>query len=123
MSESTRSGRDNFWNALDRLVAASQIVIDRPRGSTHPRYRDDPYPYDYGYLEGTGSGDDREIDVWIGDDPGRAVTAAICTIDLEKRDAELKILLGCGPREVEVVLAFHCRGAQHAALIERGRGS
>ena len=27
-----------FWEALDRLVSASTIVIDRPKGSAHPRY-------------------------------------------------------------------------------------
>ena len=27
-----------FWDALDKLVANSEIVIDRPKGSAHPRY-------------------------------------------------------------------------------------
>ena len=27
-----------FWNLLDELVHSSEIVIDRPKGSVHPRY-------------------------------------------------------------------------------------
>ena len=35
---------DAFWLALDQLVETSTLVIDRPRGSTHPRYADFQYP-------------------------------------------------------------------------------
>lgn len=31
---------NDFWNALDELVCSSEIVIDRPRGSVHPKYPD-----------------------------------------------------------------------------------
>jgi inorganic pyrophosphatase len=40
----------DFWQALDSLISMSEIVIDRPRGTTHPRYPDFIYPLDYGYL-------------------------------------------------------------------------
>lgn len=29
---------DGFWNALDKLVSQSKIVIDRPKGSRQPNY-------------------------------------------------------------------------------------
>lgn len=29
---------EEFWNAIDKLVAESEIVIGRPIGSSHPRY-------------------------------------------------------------------------------------
>lgn len=29
---------DRFWHKLDELVAIYPVEIDRPRGSTHPRY-------------------------------------------------------------------------------------
>ncbi len=29
-----------FWTALDNLVNQSEIVIDRPKGTEHPRYPD-----------------------------------------------------------------------------------
>jgi hypothetical protein len=28
----------NFWQAIDKLVAESEIIIDRPKDSAHPRY-------------------------------------------------------------------------------------
>lgn len=42
---------DEFWNAIDELVSNSEIVIDRPKGSVHPRYTDFIYKVDYGYLK------------------------------------------------------------------------
>lgn len=31
---------NDFWNLLDRLVENSEIVIDRPKGTAHPKYPD-----------------------------------------------------------------------------------
>lgn len=28
----------DFWNALEQLVGNSEIVIDRPKGTAHPKY-------------------------------------------------------------------------------------
>ena len=58
--------KQEFWSVLERLVAESNLVIDRPKGTTHWRYPDYVYPMDYGYLEGTSSMDGDGIDVWIG---------------------------------------------------------
>lgn len=44
-----------FWNALDDLIANSEIIIDRPKGTTHPKYPDFIYRVDYGYLKDTSS--------------------------------------------------------------------
>lgn len=30
---------EDFWDALDELVSNSEIVIDRPKGSAHPRFQ------------------------------------------------------------------------------------
>ncbi len=97
----------DFWTAAETLVAQSRIVIDRPKGSAHPRYPDFLYPVDYGYLEQTSSMDQDGIDVWVGTDPGRAVDAAVCTIDLMKRDSEIKILIGCTEQEKEWIDRVH----------------
>ena len=35
------------------------------------------------------------------------MTAVICTVDLGKRDAEIKLLLGCTPSEAQVILQVH----------------
>ncbi len=108
-----------FWAALDRLVAACPVVVDRPRNSHHPRYRDLIYPLDYGYLDATRAGDGGGVDVWVGSAPARGVTAVLCTVDLHKRDVELKLLLGCTPAEARELLVFHGDGQQRALLLER----
>ncbi len=110
---------DAFWLALDQLVETCTLVTDRPRGSTHPRYADFQYPLDYGFLDETRSGDGHGIDVWVGSEPEKRVTAVILTLDLQKRDAEPKVLLGCTPDERQLILAIHRQGAQSAILIER----
>ncbi len=62
------SYNEEFWKALDELVNKSEIVIDRPKGSKHPKFPDFIYPVDYGYLKDTASMDGPGIDVWIGSD-------------------------------------------------------
>lgn len=109
----------DFWRALDRLAAEHRVVIDRPRGSRHPRYPDFVYPLDYGYLDGTRSGDGAGVDVWIGSRPDRAATAIVCAVDALKGDVEVKLLLGCAPDETRLILRLHNDGAQAALLIER----
>lgn len=113
----------HFWQALERLVAGSEIVIDRPRGSAHPRYPAFTYPLDYGYLQGTASNDGAGIDVWLGSQPTRQITALIIAVDLLKRDSEIKILLGCTPEECQTILAIHDQsaqgGLQSAILLQR----
>jgi inorganic pyrophosphatase len=119
-SEASSAPNDgDFWLALDALVAASEVRIDRPKGTPHPRYPDFTYPYNYGYLEGTTSGDGSGIDVWVGSLPNSQVAAVIFCVDLEKRDTEVKLLLGCTPQEAEEILTIHNDGSQAAILIGR----
>lgn len=56
------SYNEDFWKALDELVSNSEIVIDRPRGSAHPRFPNFIYKVDYGYLKNTSSMDGAGID-------------------------------------------------------------
>lgn len=97
---------NEFWQALDRLLESSEIVIDRPKGSAHPRYPDIIYPVDYGYLKGTSSMDGEGIDIWVGTAEKR-IGAVICTVDLMKKDSEIKLLIGCTAEEKEIVYKFH----------------
>ena len=97
----------SFWQALDALLASSCIVIDRPKGSAHPRYPHMIYPLDYGYLEGTASMDGSGIDVWLGSLTKQRIDAIVCTVDLMKRDSEIKLLIGCTEEEKQIVLGVH----------------
>ena len=97
---------DEFWKALDELVSNSQIVIDRPKGTAHPKYPDVIYRVDYGYLKDTASMDGAGIDVWVGTGEKKA-DAIMCTVDLLKRDSEIKILIGCTEEEKKIVYETH----------------
>ena len=98
---------DDFWKAIDALVASGRIVIDRPKGSTHPRFPHIKYELDYGYIEDTASMDGGGIDVWRGSKADPTVEAIICTVDLMKKDSEIKLLIGCTEEEVNTVYEFH----------------
>lgn len=96
-----------FWNALDMLVRQSEIVIDRPKGTAHPRFPDFVYQVDYGYLKDTSSMDGGGIDVWLGTAGDRKVNGIVCTVDLMKQDSEIKLLIGCTEEEKEIVYESH----------------
>jgi len=109
---------DGFWQSLDKLVSNSKIIIDRPKGSRHPRYPKLIYPVDYGYLENTSSIDGGGIDVWKGTD-GETIDAIICTVDLFKKDSEIKILIGCGEEEKRLVLDVHNNSEHMKGILMR----
>ena len=96
----------DFWKALDELVSSSKIVIDRPRGSVHPRFPNFIYKVDYGCLKDTASMDGAGIDVWVGSGD-KKVDAIMCIVDLMKRDSEIKILVGCTEEEKQEVYKTH----------------
>lgn len=97
----------DFWEAVDTLVSSGKIVIDRPKGSFHPRFPNVKYDVDYGYIENTSSMDGGGIDVWRGSLPSNKVDAIICTVDLMKKDSEIKLLIGCTEEEINIVSDFH----------------
>jgi F420 biosynthesis protein FbiB-like protein len=108
-----------FWQYLDHLVAASQVEIDRPKGSAHPRFPELIYPLDYGYLEGTSTSDGEGIDVFIGSQADQTLDAIALTVDLEKRDAEIKLLMGCSEAEKQIALDFLNGASMRACLVRR----
>ena len=106
-----------FWQRLDALLERSQIVIDRPKGSVHPRFSDIVYALDYGYLEGTTSTDGEGLDVWLGSNPDRKLDAIICTVDLDKGDSELKLMVGCTDEEKTYIERFYNEYPDMGAMI------
>lgn len=96
----------DFFAALDALVGASVLRLDRPRGTAHPRFPDVVYPVDYGYLENTTATDGQGIDVFRGTASDAGVVAVIFSIDGRKRDLEVKVLIDCSDDEIGVVEGF-----------------
>ncbi len=108
-----------FWEYLQRLVDSSRIVYDRPKGSTHPRYPAMQYPVSYGYLEGTSSVDAGGVDIWVGSLGNQKVVGALCTVDLLKKDTELKIIYDCTEEEIETILEFSNNDQMRAIYLKR----
>lgn len=98
---------NDFWKALDELVRKSKIIIDRPKGTAHPKFPDFIYKVDYGYLEDTSSMDGAGIDVWIGTKENKSTDAIMCIVDLMKKDSEIKILIGCTDEEKKIIYNTH----------------
>jgi inorganic pyrophosphatase len=107
-----------FWQAIDKLVFESAIIIDRPKGSKHPRF-DFVYPLDHGYLEDTTSPDGGGIDIWRGSNSEQTCNAIICTVDLLNKDSEIKLLVGCSESEKDTVLRWHNDSEMQKGVIIR----
>jgi len=102
----------DFWHAMQQLLLTNPIIFDRPKGTSHPRYSEMIYPLDYGYLENTTSSDGGGIDVWMGSltivmSNPKTLTGILCTFDKLKRDAEIKLLIGCSTEDVHLIRDFH----------------
>lgn len=111
---------DDFWGYLDRLVSDSAVRIERRRHTAHPDYPDMIYPLDYGYLTGTSAMDGDEVDVWVGSGDTAQVSGVLVTVDLLKRDTEVKVMLGCTQAEQQQALAFlNQSGLLRALLVPR----
>lgn len=114
-----RSYIRDFWTAIDSLIAQSEMIIDRPKGTKHPRF-EMKYPLDYGYLKDTVSPDNGGIDVWRGSLPEAECDAVICTVDSQKKDSEIKMLIGCTEEEKAVIMRLHNESGQmKGAMIRR----
>lgn len=42
-----------------------EVIVDRPMGSVHPKFKELRYPINYGYVKGILGGDGEEQDVYI----------------------------------------------------------
>ena len=110
---------DEFWEYLNTLVKENEIIIDRPKGTKHPRYDNIVYEFDYGYINDTKAMDGGGIDVFKGSLHNKNVDTFICTIDLVKKDVEIKVLIGCTVIEKRKIYEFLNTYKMRAIMIER----
>jgi inorganic pyrophosphatase len=108
-----------YWDALDRLVREHAIVIDRRKGSAHPRYPAVIYPLDYGFLAHTTTIDGGGIDIFVGSLSSNLIQGIVCTVDSLKNDAEVKIMYNCTEAEIATALEFLNNGCMSALFVAR----
>lgn len=71
-----------------------EIEIDRPIGSSHPKYPDCIYPINYGFISNTVAGDDKEIDVYLLREtkPLKNAKVKIVAVIIRENDVEFKLV-------------------------------
>ncbi|MEE9157987.1 MAG: hypothetical protein V3U60_06340 [Gammaproteobacteria bacterium] len=70
-------------------------------------------------MKETSGSDGEAIDVWRGSLSDGCFDAVVCMVSLDKRDAEIKLLIGCTADEKQVIRAFHTGVSVAAILIDR----
>ncbi len=108
-----------FWENLDRLIEKHGYTIDRPKGSRHPRFQKFIYPFDYGFIPFTKSSDGQELDIWIGNSKTKKVTGILNITDMDKFDAEMKILFACTPDEMQLIYELNNQIMMRGVLLIR----
>lgn len=93
------------WEGWEALIARNGCTLDRPYGSTHPRFPTIVYPIDYGYVNGTVGTDGEEVDLFRGS-ARNGLVALIFTRDYRRGDRECKLIYDCTPEEVYLVNGF-----------------
>ena len=78
-----------------------EIIVDRPLGSTHPKYRQIVYGVNYGYLDSVVGGDGEEQDVYVLDihEPIEKCSAKIIGAVFRLNDDEDKLLAVAGDKK------------------------
>jgi len=119
----TAANESEFWSRLETIIKENQILIDRNKGSAHPRYHSIIYPLDYGYVENTTSMDRGGIDVFIGTEGNNRIQGILTTIDSKKMDSEIKILYNCTEEEMNIARDFLYTEYMSCILVKRKKTS
>ena len=106
MTYDLKMDNNEFWEYLEKIVNENEVIIDRPKGTRHPKYENVLYVVDYGCIKNIQSMDRTGIDVFIGSETNKNIDAIICTIDLLKKDSEIKVLIGCNEIEKMEIYNF-----------------
>ena len=69
-----------------------RVIVDRPKGTRHPKFPELVYPVNYGYVPGVLAGDGEEQDAYIlgEDSPLTEFTGRLIAIIRRKNDVEDK---------------------------------
>lgn len=92
-------------------------MVDRPRGSAHPRCPDLICPTDYRYVARISSMDGQVIDVWMRSSAICRIDGILCTLDSKKMDLDIKIVYSCTDQEKREVYSIMNRLYMRALYI------
>ncbi|MGB4984897.1 MAG: Inorganic pyrophosphatase [Erysipelotrichaceae bacterium] len=110
-----------FWQKLTTLLMSSDLVITNKQGSTHSQYPNLIYPTDYGYICDTNVDSGPVVKAFKGTNSSYSVKDVIVSVDILKRDIDVKLLLGCTDEEIENVLLFlNQTDFQKTILVSKG---
>lgn len=107
------------WEHWAAELRTRGVVIDRARGTPHPRFAAAIYPVDYGYVPGTVGGDGAPADVFVGSEPEGGLVDVVITHDALKDDDEVKLLWGTTEAEIAAILTILKRGFMSGRLVLR----
>ena len=57
-------------------------------------------------MKETTSIDGSGVDIWVGSIGKRKIVGVLCTVDLLKRDSEVKIIYDCTEDEIDTIVKF-----------------
>ena len=111
-----------FWQKMDTVALSSKIRIDRPKNTTHPDFANLVYPVDYGCFMDMDTDDSEMIHVYRGTLKPAKVQAVAVSVDILKRDMDVKVLYGCTEQEeLEILRFLNQTDYQKCILIHRGK--
>ena len=115
MSENIVSGKDY----LDKIVT---VTMDRPLGMAHPKHGF-IYEVNYGYIEGTVSGDGEELDAYVVGEhkpletfEGRVVAVIHRTNDNDDKLVVMEDGRNYSDEQIEALVEFQERFFEHVIL-------
>ncbi len=108
-----------FWQKLDTLYLSGDLIIDRPKGTSHPFYSNLIYPVDYGHLKDMQESE--RIACYRGSIKESKINAIVVCADILNKDIEVKLLVGCNEKEERDILGFlNQTDFQKSVIIRRG---
>lgn len=110
-------------NTKQYLEKTIYVKIDRPIGSTHPKFNNFIYPINYGFVPNTISGDDEELDCYILGvyEPLKEYTGKCIAIIQRLNDNDDKLVIvpedkNYTNREIDAMVDFQERFFEHKII-------
>ncbi len=110
-----------FWQKIDTLLFSSPLEIFHKKGESHPEYAHFIFPVDVGMLQETSSQKSDGIFAFKGTKESSGCNAVVVSVDILKKELEVKLLIDCTEEEEEEILKFlNQADLQKAILLQRG---